>query len=162
MEGCHLVSEPVGVEKPGQIASEHPALELVDITKTFPGVRANDHISLEVGNGEILGLLGENGAGKSTLMNIVYGLQQPDAGWIRVRGEEVSIRSPQHALALGIGMVHQHFMLVPDMTVAENVALAPSLAPGLSAVTREVERRLAELSQRFGLSRRPARCRRRT
>jgi general nucleoside transport system ATP-binding protein len=145
------VSETVGVDKPGQTAAGKPALELVEITKTFPGVRANDHISLQVGKGEILGLLGENGAGKSTLMNIVYGLQQPDSGSIRVRGEEVSIRSPHHAVELGIGMVHQHFMLVPDMTVAENVALAPSLTPGLSRLA-EVERKLAELSRRFGLS----------
>jgi simple sugar transport system ATP-binding protein len=84
-------------------------------------------------------------------MNIVYGLQQPDSGSIYVRGEEVAIRSPQHAVSHGIGMVHQHFMLVPDMTVAENVALAPSRTPGLTRLA-EVERSLTELSQRFGLS----------
>jgi ABC-type uncharacterized transport system ATPase subunit len=126
------------------------ALQIVDVTKRFPGVLANDHVSLEVRRGEVLGLLGENGAGKTTLMNIVYGLYQPDEGRILVRGEDVSIRSPHHALELGIGMVHQHFMLVPDMTVAENVALAPSRVPGLARLA-EVEHKLTELSKRFGL-----------
>ncbi|MQA73384.1 MAG: ATP-binding cassette domain-containing protein [Solirubrobacterales bacterium] len=127
-----------------------PALELVGISKAFPGVLANDGVSLRVARGEILGLLGENGAGKTTLMNIVYGLYQPDGGEILVGGERVAIRSPQHAVELGIGMVHQHFMLVPDMTVAENVALSPSRSPGLSRLD-DVTRSLEELSSRFGL-----------
>ena len=126
------------------------ALRLVGITKRFPGVLANDRVSLDVRKGEVLGLLGENGAGKSTLMNVVYGLQRPDEGQIVVNGKEVEIRSPQHALELGLGMVHQHFMLIPDMTVAENVALAPSALPGLSRL-KEVEREVDELSRRFGL-----------
>ncbi len=145
------MTEVVRGEQPSGTGVDPPALQLVDITKTFPGVRANDRISLEVARGEILGLLGENGAGKTTLMNIVYGLQQPDSGSIFVRGEEVSIRSPQHAVELGIGMIHQHFMLVPDMTVAENVALGPSRTPGLTHLPK-VERELAVLSARFGLS----------
>ncbi|HEY2770823.1 MAG TPA: ABC transporter ATP-binding protein [Solirubrobacteraceae bacterium] len=145
-----MVTEIRGGSESHNEASGVPALRLEDITKAFPGVRANDHITLEVGAGEILGLLGENGAGKSTLMNIVYGLQEPDSGSIFVRGEEVSIKTPHQAVAHGIGMVHQHFMLVPDMTVAENVALAPSLTPGLSRLS-EVERELRELSKRFGL-----------
>ncbi|MGH2868292.1 MAG: ABC transporter ATP-binding protein [Solirubrobacteraceae bacterium] len=136
---------------PAGSPQEPPALRLVDISKTFPGIRANDRISLEVGRGEILGLLGENGAGKTTLMNIVYGLYQPDSGGIEVHGKQVSIRSPQQAVDCGIGMVHQHFMLVPDMTVAENLALAPSLAPGLSRL-KDVERSVEELSKRFGLA----------
>ncbi len=127
-----------------------PKLELIGITKRFPGVLANDDISLRVERGEILGLLGENGAGKSTLMNIVYGLQRPDRGEIRVDGRRVEISAPQDAVALRIGMVHQHFMLVEDMTVAENVALGPSLWPGRTRLA-EVERRLAELSREFGL-----------
>ena len=127
-----------------------PALELVGITKRFPGVLANDAVSIDVRPGEILGLLGENGAGKTTLMKIVYGLYQPDEGTIFRNGEEVSIRSPQHAVELGIGMVHQHFMLVPDMTVAENIALAPSRLPGLSRLA-DVESKLDELCRTFGL-----------
>lgn len=125
-------------------------LELVGITKRFPGVLANDEVSLHVNRGEILGLLGENGAGKSTLMNVVYGLQQPDHGEIRLDGRRVKITNPQDAVSLGIGMVHQHFMLVPDMTVAENVALAPSSLPGLTRITA-VKECVAELSSRFGL-----------
>lgn len=146
-----MVTEAVRGDHPPGSAVEPPALRLQDISKSFPGVRANDHVSLEVARGQILGLLGENGAGKTTLMNIVYGLYQPDSGSILVHGKEVTIRSPQQAVSHGIGMVHQHFMLVPDMTVAENVALAPSLAPGLSRL-RDVERSLTELSERFGLT----------
>ncbi len=130
---------------------EPPALELTGITKRFPGVLANDRISLGVKKGEIHGLLGENGAGKSTLMNVVYGLYQPDEGRILVDGEEVTVRSPEHAVELGIGMVHQHFMLVPDMTVAENVALGPSMLPGLVRI-EQVGERVRELSAQFGLA----------
>jgi ABC-type uncharacterized transport system ATPase subunit len=142
--------ESVTAEAPAERAARAPALELAGITKRFPGVLANDHVSLEVARGEIHGLLGENGAGKTTLMNIVYGLYQPDEGEIHVRGERVAIRSPQHAVELGIGMVHQHFMLVSDMTVAENVAMAPSRGPRLTRID-EVERRLSDLSRQYGL-----------
>ncbi len=128
----------------------HPALRLEGITKRFPGVLANDGISLEVRKGEILGLLGENGAGKTTLMKIVYGLYRPDEGRILIDGQEVTIRSPQHAVELGIGMVHQHFMLVPDMTVAENVGMSASSLPGLARLSR-VEAKLEELCRTFGL-----------
>ena len=120
-----------------------PALRLTGITKRFPGVLANDDISFDVRRGEILGLLGENGAGKTTLMKIIYGLYEPDAGRIEVNGNPVTVRSPHHAVELGIGMVHQHFMLVPNMTVAENVALAPSFLPGLSRLP-DVETEIAE------------------
>jgi simple sugar transport system ATP-binding protein len=128
-----------------------PALELTGIIKRFPGVVACDGIDLCVRKGEVLGLLGENGAGKSTLMNVVYGLYQPDEGTIAVGGRDVRVGSPQDAVELGIGMVHQHFMLVPDMTVAENVALGPSRLPGRSRLA-DVERRLTELAERFGLA----------
>ena len=93
------------------------------IRKTYPGVIANDNVDLDVYPGEIHGLLGENGAGKTTLMKILYGLSQPDAGSIEIKGRPLVVRSPRDAVDAGVGMVHQHFMLVPDMTVAENVAL---------------------------------------
>src|SRR5215210_1006586 len=93
------------------------------ITKRFPGVVANDHIDLEIRPGEIHALLGENGAGKSTLMNILYGLLTPDEGEIHIGGNQVTLRDPNDAIGRGIGMVHQHFMLVPVFTVADNVIL---------------------------------------
>ncbi len=100
-----------------------PLLRMEGITKIFPGVVANDHISLELMAGEILALVGENGAGKSTLMKILYGLYRPDSGEILVRGEKVRIVGPKDAIARGIGMVHQHFMLVPPFSVLENIVL---------------------------------------
>jgi general nucleoside transport system ATP-binding protein len=106
------------------MADEPPVLELRGITKRFPGVLANDRVDFDLGRREVHALLGENGAGKSTLMNILYGLYQPDDGEIRMRGEPVTIHSPKDAIEHGIGMVHQHFMLIPVMTVAENIVLA--------------------------------------
>ena len=99
------------------------AIELVDITKRFPGVVANDGVNLQVEAGEIHAIVGENGAGKSTLMKILYGMQSPDEGRMLVNGEEVHFRSPSDAIAMGIGMVHQHFMLADNLTVLENVIL---------------------------------------
>ena len=101
-----------------------PVLELRGITKRFPGVLANDHVDLDLRRGEVHALLGENGAGKSTLMNVLYGLYHPDEGEVLINGEPVKIGSPREAIDRGIGMVHQHFMLIPVMTVAENVVLA--------------------------------------
>ena len=103
---------------------ERPILELRGITKSFPGVLANDHVDFDLRRGEVHALLGENGAGKSTLMNILYGLYHPDEGEILINGEPVRISSPKAAIELGVGMVHQHFMLIPVMTVAENIVLA--------------------------------------
>jgi len=100
-----------------------PVLEMRDITKAFPGVLANDHIDLNLEQGEIHALLGENGAGKTTLVNVLYGLYTPDEGQVFLNEQEVHIHSPNDAIAHGIGMVHQHFMLIPVMTVAENIAL---------------------------------------
>lgn len=125
-------------------------LELRNITKSFHDVQANRGVSLCLRAGEIVGLLGENGAGKTTLMNVLYGLYQPDAGQILVNGEAVHIRSPRDAVRAGIGMVHQHFMLVENHTVLENLALGHDGAPFLRP-TRFVARELAELSRRFGL-----------
>jgi general nucleoside transport system ATP-binding protein len=130
-----------------------PALELRGITKRFPGVLANDRVDFELRPGEVHALLGENGAGKSTLMNIVYGLYRPDEGEIRVHGKPVTMHSPKDAIEHGIGMVHQHFMLIPVMTVAENMVLAaePTRAGVLLDYGDAVER-VRELSNRFGLA----------
>ena len=100
-----------------------PLLEMNGITKYFPGVVANDHVSFDLEAGEVHALVGENGAGKTTLMNILYGLYRPDAGSISIRGRETAMRSPRDAIDHGIGMVHQHFMLIPVFTVLENIVL---------------------------------------
>lgn len=127
-------------------------LELQGITKRFPGVLANDRINIELREGKILALLGENGAGKSTLMNILYGLYQPDEGKIFVRGKEVEIHGPNDAIAQGIGMVHQHFMLVPVMTVTENVMLGVEpVKNGVFLDREKVARRIKEISDQYGL-----------
>ena len=101
-----------------------PVLELDGITKQFPGVLANDHIDFDLRPHEVHALLGENGAGKTTLMNILYGLYRQDEGEIRINGTPVRFHSSKDAIEAGIGMVHQHFMLIPVMTVAENIVLA--------------------------------------
>jgi ABC-type uncharacterized transport system ATPase subunit len=103
--------------------SDAVVLEMHGITKEFPGIVANDGVDLDVRRGEVHALLGENGAGKSTLMNILYGLYRPDAGEIRLNGKPVVFHSARDAIGAGIGMVHQHFMLIPVMTVAENIVL---------------------------------------
>lgn len=129
-----------------------PLIELRGITKRFPGVLANDHIDLTLNEGEILALLGENGAGKSTLMNILYGLYQPDEGEIIVRGKPVTIHSPNDAIASGVGMVHQHFMLVPVLTVTENVMLGvESLVAGTFLDRKQAAARIRQISEQFGL-----------
>ncbi|MEA2229916.1 MAG: ral nucleoside transport system ATP-binding protein, partial [Solirubrobacteraceae bacterium] len=129
------------------------ALELRGITKRFGRIVANDHVDFDLRRGEVHALLGENGAGKSTLMSILYGLYRPDEGEVIVDGRPVEIDSPSRAIELGIGMVHQHFMLVPVMTVAENIVLAgePRTRAGLLDV-RAAAARVRELSDRFGLA----------
>lgn len=130
-----------------------PILELRGITKQFPGVLANDHIDLTLEEGEIHVLLGENGAGKSTLMNILYGLYDPDAGEIFVRGKKANIKNPNDAIALGIGMVHQHFMLVPVLTVTENVMLGvESIKNGIVLDRKTAAERVFAISQQYGLA----------
>ncbi len=133
-----------------------PAVELRDITKTWPGVRANDHVNFTVSKGEIHALVGENGAGKSTLMNILYGLIRPDSGEIKVNGQVARIQGPRDAIALGIGMVHQHFMLIPVLTVGENVMLGrePVTTGGLYDVRRARDE-IAALTRRYGLALNP-------
>jgi general nucleoside transport system ATP-binding protein len=129
---------------------ETPVLELRGITKQFPGVLANDHIDFDLRRGEVHALLGENGAGKSTLMNIVYGLYSADEGEIVINGKPVTFSGPHDAIDSGIGMVHQHFMLIPVMTVAENIVLANEpTRGGVLLDTAGAERRVLDLAQTF-------------
>ncbi|MEP7199223.1 MAG: ABC transporter ATP-binding protein, partial [Chloroflexota bacterium] len=126
------------------------AVDMRGIVKRFPGVLANDHVDFELRAGEIHALLGENGAGKSTLMNVLAGLYHPDAGTIMVQGKAVHFHSPRHAIAHGLGMIHQHFTLVPSQTVTENILLGldePRFLMNLSAY----DKRMTELGERFGL-----------
>jgi simple sugar transport system ATP-binding protein len=135
--------------------AEAPLLELKGITKRFPGVVANDGVDFDLRKGEVHALLGENGAGKSTLMNILYGLYHPDEGELRLNGKPLRIGSPREAIDAGIGMVHQHFMLIPVMTVAENIVLAAEPTKGPFLDERAAEARVRDLSERFGLAVRP-------
>lgn len=127
-------------------------IEMLNIRKEFPGIVANDNINLQVQKGEIHALLGENGAGKSTLMNVLFGLYQPERGEIRVRGEKVNITDPNVANAQGIGMVHQHFMLVDTFTVTENIVLGSEPKKAGTVNLRQAENQVQELSERYGLN----------
>lgn len=128
------------------------AVEMRAISKTWPGVIANDGVNLQVRKGEIHALVGENGAGKSTLMNILYGLIRPNSGEILVNGQPAHISGPRDAIRLGIGMVHQHFMLIPPLTVAENIVLGSEPGGTTSAYkTREARAQINELSKKYGL-----------
>ncbi|HHT05200.1 MAG TPA: ABC transporter ATP-binding protein [Hydrogenispora sp.] len=127
-------------------------VEMLKIRKEFPGVVANDNITLQLKPGEIHALLGENGAGKSTLMSILFGLYPPDQGTIKVRGQEVKISDPNVANDLGIGMVHQHFKLVHNFTVTENIMLGMEMTKGLVIDHKTAAERIRQLSQRYGLN----------
>jgi len=128
-----------------------PRLQMKGITKRYPGVIANNNISLDVKAGEIHALLGENGAGKTTLMNVLFGLARPDEGEILLDGEPVQISDPADAIDRGIGMVHQHFMLIPVLTVAENILLgAETMTNSIFLDRNEARRRIIELGTRFG------------
>jgi simple sugar transport system ATP-binding protein len=132
------------------MTSQSLVVEMRGIVKKFPGVLANDHVDFELRAGEIHALLGENGAGKSTLMNVLAGLYQQDAGIVKVNGAQVRFSSPRDAIQSGIGMVHQHFMLVPSQTVTENVLLGLD-DPRFFMRLSEYDSKIAELSERFGL-----------
>src|SRR6476659_647754 len=134
----------------GQAPDAAPVLELHGITKRFPGVLANDAIDFDLGRGEIHALLGENGAGKSTLMNILYGLYRPDVGEIILGGKRVVFSSAKDAINARIGMVHQHFMLIPVMTVAENIVLGNEpVRNGVFLDERGAAKRVRELAKTF-------------
>ena len=140
-----------------------PAVSLRGITKRFPAVLANDAVDFEAAPGEVHALLGENGAGKSTLSNILTGLYRPDEGEIELYGEPAAFHSPREALDAGICMVHQHFLLVPPFTVAENVILGDHRGEGKKFVVnpRGIERRVAELGRRYRIAVDPRARRRR-
>jgi len=137
-----------------QILSRQRRIERVEmrgIVKRFPGVLANDRVDFDVRAGEIHALLGENGAGKTTLMNILYGLYRPEQGQIFLNGQATAIHSPADAIRLGIGMIHQHFMLVPTLSVAENIALGLPSSRGFLLDLDVVTERIRELSSKYGL-----------
>lgn len=128
-------------------------IEMMNITKEFPGIIANDNVTLQVERNEIHALLGENGAGKSTLMSVLFGLYQPEKGIIKKNGEEVKINNPNDANRLGIGMVHQHFKLVEDFTVLENIVLGAETVVGLGVLKMDdARKKVLELSHRYNLS----------
>jgi len=142
------MAEGVVEETPAPAAA---AVELVGITKRFPGVLANDDVNIEVRRGEVHAVVGENGAGKSTLMKILYGMQRPDEGTIRVGGAEDHFRSPKDAIAAGIGMVHQHFMLADNLTVLENIVLGSEPTRGVLLDFEAARLRIRELSSTYGM-----------
>lgn len=126
-------------------------IEMLHITKKFPGIVANDDITIQLKKGEIHALLGENGAGKSTLMSVLFGLYQPEEGTIKVKGQEVKIKGPLDANALGIGMVHQHFKLVHNFTVLQNIVLGmETVEKGLLKMD-DARKKVMELSKRYNL-----------
>ena len=128
-----------------------PAIEMREIVKKFGDFTANDHVNLLVHKGEVHAILGENGAGKSTLMNVLYGLYQPTSGQIFVGGKEEVIHSPSRAIELGIGMVHQHFMLVQPFSVTENIILGMEPMKGLSVDLKTARKRVEEISKRYNM-----------
>jgi len=132
-------------------AAMQPVVEMLNIRKEFPGILANDDVTITLNQGEVLALLGENGAGKSTLMSVLFGLYQPESGTIRVKGREVKIPNPNTAGELGIGMVHQHFKLVHNFTVTENIVLGLEPTRGPVLTLRQASARIRELSKRYGL-----------
>src|SRR3990170_7545392 len=142
------------MQSPDRLSSGQTRIEKIEmrgIVKRFPGVLANDRINFDVCSGEVHALLGENGAGKSTLMRILYGLYRAEEGQIWLNGQRVQIDSPLEAIRLGIGMIHQHFMLVPSLTVAENVALGLPSSRGPLTDLERISARILELAEVYGL-----------
>src|SRR6266540_422785 len=133
------------------MSEDNIILEAKGITKQFPGVLANDKVNFNLRKGEIHALLGENGAGKSTLMSVLYGLYRPDDGEILINGNPVAIHSPNDSIALGIGMVHQHFMLIPVFTVAENIMLGDEIVHNGLLDRKAVVDKVRQLSKQYGL-----------
>ena len=127
------------------------AIEMVNITKKFPGIIANDHVTLQVKQGEIHALLGENGAGKSTLMSVLFGMYQPEEGTIKKDGQVVKINNPNDANDLGIGMVHQHFKLVECFSVLDNIILGVEDSKFGILQREEARKKVMALSERYGL-----------
>ena len=132
--------------------SEEYIIEMLNITKRFPGIIANDNITLQLKKGEIHALLGENGAGKSTLMSVLFGLYQPEEGEIHKNGKKVEIRNPNDATALGIGMVHQHFKLVEVFTVLDNIILGSETVKNGFVDRKSAREKIINLSQKYGLA----------
>jgi len=126
-------------------------LDMQNITKIFPGVKANDNVNLSIKKGEVHALVGENGAGKTTLMNILYGLYNQDGGEIYYEGKKVDLDEPQDAIDLGIGMVHQHFKLVEPLTVTENIVLGSEPRKGLMLDRKKARNTVKDISEKFGL-----------
>ena len=139
------------MERVSHMDSNTVVIEMKDIVKKFGDFTANDHINLTVHKGEVHAILGENGAGKSTLMNVLYGLYRPTSGQIYVDGKEVQISSPKHAIELGIGMVHQHFMLIAPFTVTENIILGVEPTKGIMVDKKIARQKVVELSERYGM-----------
>src|SRR5256885_195943 len=135
------------------MSSESLAVDMRDIVKQFPGVLANNHVDFSVRSGEIHALVGENGAGKSTLMNVLYGLIRPDSGEILINGKPVHMSGPRDAISLGIGMVHQHFMLIPVFSVGENIMLGRELVTGTDLYDHARARNAVnDPTKRYGLA----------
>ena len=143
--------KPVHIERGVQRLTENYVIEMLHITKEFPGIKANDDITLQLRKGEIHALLGENGAGKSTLMSVLFGLYQPEKGVIKKNGQEVKINNPNDANALGIGMVHQHFKLVECFTVLDNIILGVEDTKHGFLQKDEARKKVMALSEKYGL-----------
>ena len=131
--------------------AEDFVIEMLHITKEFPGIKANDDITLQLRKGEVHALLGENGAGKSTLMSVLFGLYQPESGIIKKNGKEVKISSPNDATALGIGMVHQHFQLIDVFTVLDNIILGAETTKLGFLQRKAARKKVQDLSERYGM-----------